>query len=1011
MLAILVLVGLSFSTARDGADEQYAFIAGLAEKGMHERVVKEAETFLAQYPRHAKADAARYRMACSLFELHDTEKATTEFKKLFSRREFEFEAEVAFRLGQCELETGDCAGADAAFQRAVAAHKDYLAAPATWLLGEARLRCGHYDTAASSYEAVLALDPKGDYADDAIAGLAWCAFKEKKFDAAADQARKFLQQFAKNERADELRFLLGEALFELKQPKQALEAYGSVGRGAWTDGALRGAGFALADLGDHGRAARQFERVATEFPESPHAAECALHGGIEWLAANEPAKALALLESKAAGESVDLLTWRSRAEAAAGDQQAALKSVDRALELAKDADSQARLRGARADVLAAMGKKDEALREYERAGSDYALQAAAVAALQANKPADALRSAQKLLDQFPASSYRNDALMVVGEALLASKRFEPAAKSFEDAAANEQDPAKRVRARSRIAWCKYLGDDKAAAAELFAAIAGENPDAPEADEAAFMAARAREASGDAKLAAEGYDRYVARFPKGTRRDEAQFRRARLDDTAGGLARFEALLREHPQGEYAAKARYELAERYAAAGRCPDAIAYYRALIEQDGASDLVPAATYGLAWCLQKSGDAAGAVALLRPSIEAKDLDPELRASALELLVWSEAAITPPDGLGAAWRALLTAVNDEERLLRATRIATEALRKADRVPDALALVDAFAKRTKDPKVGARLAVERVYLKLEQKRLDEAERELARAGSVLKDDVGVAEAAFFVGEATSESGNAKRALELYDQAARSTQNPSRDRALYKAGFARLKADDAAGAERCFAELVETCPKSALFYEAVFLVGESQYRQGRFDEAIANLERVRAEAPDHDVMPKVLFRLGLARAERENWKGALEALTALSTKKPDFENAAEAELVRGRALAHLNRSRDARGAFERTISLDKGALAARAHLELGRLHVAAKEYDTALSEFLKVAVLYDLPEETAEGLLLGGQALEALGDPKRAIEQYREVVEKHGASKSAPLAKQRLKELQTKDVRGV
>src|SRR5580765_3422951 len=115
MLASLLLAGLFLSPVLDGADEQYSFIAGLAEKGMHERVVKEAESFLAQYPRHAKADAARYRLACALFELHDTPKATGEFKRLSSRRGFEFEAEVAFRLGQCELEVGDCAGAESAF--------------------------------------------------------------------------------------------------------------------------------------------------------------------------------------------------------------------------------------------------------------------------------------------------------------------------------------------------------------------------------------------------------------------------------------------------------------------------------------------------------------------------------------------------------------------------------------------------------------------------------------------------------------------------------------------------------------------------------------------------------------------------------------------------------------------------------------------------------------------------------------------------------------------------------
>src|SRR5580765_4254084 len=130
MLASLLLAGLFLSPVLDGADEQYSFIAGLAEKGMHERVVKEAESFLAQYPKHAKADAARYRLACALFELKETEKASAQFQKLAGRRNFEFEAEVHLRLGQCQLEAGDCEKAELEFRRAVDGGKDYLAAPA-----------------------------------------------------------------------------------------------------------------------------------------------------------------------------------------------------------------------------------------------------------------------------------------------------------------------------------------------------------------------------------------------------------------------------------------------------------------------------------------------------------------------------------------------------------------------------------------------------------------------------------------------------------------------------------------------------------------------------------------------------------------------------------------------------------------------------------------------------------------------------------------------------------------
>ncbi|MFN0008209.1 MAG: tetratricopeptide repeat protein [Planctomycetota bacterium] len=1006
---------LSAAIAVDDADEQYAFVAGLAEKGMHDQVVKEAESFLARYPKHARAAAARYRLACALFELRETVKAGVHFEALASLRDFEFESEVAFRLGQCELESGDCRRAGASFQRVLKGDKSYLQVPALWLLGEAQMRCERYGEAEQSYRAVLSGDAKSEYTDDAVAGLAWCAFKTRRFDGAAQAARSFLEQYPRSDRADELRFLLGEALFELQDPRGALAAYAAVRNGPWLDGSLRGAGFSHAALGDHARAAQAFARVPAELPGSRYAAECALHAGIEFLAAGDHAAALEFLKSDAAGSSAEVYAWRSRAESAAGDEEAALRSLDRALEFEKDAAAIARLRASRADLLTALGKGEEALKEYQRAGSDYALQAAAVAALQAGRTADARHSAEALLERFPESTYRNEARMVVAEAALAEKRFEEAHGHFRSALESERDPAQRLRCQSRISWCRYLAGDSAGAAKSFAKLAQDGGDSPEAAEAQFMTGRSLEAAGDAEGARGAYATYAKRFGRGAHAAEAEFRLARLDSSAGGTSRLESFLREHGEDALANEARLELAERLAAAQRPGEAAAHYRAVIEAGGSTPLAASARYGLAWCLHEQGDAAAAAKLLRPWIEGGSGDEKVRVSALELLVWCEARIPQGTaGLAAAWDALLSSSQDGPRLLRTARSAIEPLRKAGRPREAFAMLDALEARARKMPSGGRglaasIGIERVYLCLDEGRVEDAERELVRAAEAAEDEAAVAEAAFFVGEARLESGDGARALELYDAAAEITANPARDRALYKAGYARLKAGDAAGAERNFAELLAGHPKSTLFHESLFLLGESHYRQKEFDEACAALERVRKEAPKHEVLPKVLFRLGLARCEREDWKGALEALGALLSAKPDFENLAEAELARGRALAHLDRSREAQGAFERTIALDKGVLGARAHLELGRMHLAAKSYDSALSEFLKVEVLYDLPEETAEAMLGAGRALEASGDAKRAVEQYRKLVEKHERSPAAAVAKRRLAELEPKSRR--
>src|SRR5687768_6091178 len=112
----LLLVAIGWlAAAQSGADDQYAYVAGLAEKGLHDRVVKEAESFLREHSGHPKSALARYRLACALFELHREADAATHFRELAQRSGFEFAAEVQFRLGQCELAAGRCDPAAKAF--------------------------------------------------------------------------------------------------------------------------------------------------------------------------------------------------------------------------------------------------------------------------------------------------------------------------------------------------------------------------------------------------------------------------------------------------------------------------------------------------------------------------------------------------------------------------------------------------------------------------------------------------------------------------------------------------------------------------------------------------------------------------------------------------------------------------------------------------------------------------------------------------------------------------------
>jgi TolA-binding protein len=251
---------------------------------------------------------------------------------------------------------------------------------------------------------------------------------------------------------------------------------------------------------------------------------------------------------------------------------------------------------------------------------------------------------------------------------------------------------------------------------------------------------------------------------------------------------------------------------------------------------------------------------------------------------------------------------------------------------------------------------------------------------------VAEASFHVGEARAARGETDAARSLFRNALVAA-NPRRADVLYRLGFVELQREEYQAAAEALRALVEEHAESELVPEALFLWGEALFRLERPADAAEVLGRARGAAREPELQAKVLFRLGLALGELERWSECEAALTELAQRHGDFPNLAEAELWRGRALLAQEKGRAARGALERTIALDKGALAARARVALGKSLEAEGRSEEALSEYLKVALLYADEEALPEALFRAGGVLEALGDPAKARQQYEELVEKH------------------------
>jgi TolA-binding protein len=269
---------------------------------------------------------------------------------------------------------------------------------------------------------------------------------------------------------------------------------------------------------------------------------------------------------------------------------------------------------------------------------------------------------------------------------------------------------------------------------------------------------------------------------------------------------------------------------------------------------------------------------------------------------------------------------------------------------------------------------------------------------------LAEAAFFVGEARHARGQAAEAAGLYALAAPLAAGELAARVAYKQGFVALETGDLEGAERAFATLVEQHGESELHGEGLYLLGEVRCRREDWRGAVAPLQRLVQESPRHQSVPKALFRLGLAAGRLGEWTLCEQSLGDLLRRQRDFPQAAEAHLWRGRALAARGDLRGARVDLDATVALDRGGLGAAARLELGHLARASGDLDAALSDYLKVAVLYAHPASVAEALVSAGECLEALDQRDAAIARYREALADHPEQPAAARARERLRALQ-------
>ncbi|MFT7668115.1 MAG: TolA-binding protein [Planctomycetota bacterium] len=974
-------------------EERYQFIAGLCEEGHYELAAKEARAFLASHPKHKRAKLARYRLASALFELDRPAEAAPYYRELSKQSAFEYRAETFLRLGQCELLEEKYETAQKALRKAYASKQDYLKPTAAFFLAETEFNLDEFRAAKDHYEECLRSKDATTYHPHAERGLAWSSFRLEDNGACIRAAQRFLKNVAGSELESEVRFLLGDAYSRSNQSQQADTAWRMIKSGDYQAAALRGRAYILSQANDHRGAARMFAELLEADQNGPYAKEAAVQCGAHLLRAGAPEDALIVLTLKAAGNEPETLYWRSQALAQTGEEERALQTLQTASRAA-DSELQARIAAMRGDLLYKLGRLDEAADAYGGDNSDYSLHAAATAQLNAGKTTEALESAERMLRDFPESPYSESTHAVRAEALFQLERYTPALAAFEKLAG--------PRAAERKAWCHYYLDEWRAAASSFAAVGERFPQAEEADQARFMEGRSYQEAGDNQHAVATWNAYLREHPTGHHSSEVRLQLARL---GAGNDHLSALLRESPTDPLAAVAMFELAESYVQEGNRDLAIATYKSYLQRFPGDRSSGDGRYGLAWSLRSDGQNHEALEQLILLIELKP-EEELRIAATEMALWCAADLDDAKQAQHFWQQLAGLSKDEAQIFAAAQVASRCLQRVGKSDQASRLLSSLRKKLRSEEIQLSVLIEESWIQIDAGEALAARNLLAKAIAIAPRDSRVQEAAFFTGESFFEAEEFAEASKLYAAAAQKENAELFDDALYKLGFALLSSGKHDQAADAFESVVQSEPESVLWGESLFLAGECRYRAGNLEACVELLKRFRKEVRPHAVRAKALFRLGLAAGATSDPKTAEAALTELLKSSPDFENRIQAQLEQGRAYVQLAKPRAARASFDSVLAMAQGSkqnalFAARARIEIGRLHFAARAHEDALSEFLKVSLLYAAGEEVHEARLLAGLCLEAQGERDLAIQQYRKLTSGAPDSQQGRAANERLR----------
>ncbi|MCF7801513.1 MAG: tetratricopeptide repeat protein [Candidatus Marinimicrobia bacterium] len=229
-----------------------------------------------------------------------------------------------------------------------------------------------------------------------------------------------------------------------------------------------------------------------------------------------------------------------------------------------------------------------------------------------------------------------------------------------------------------------------------------------------------------------------------------------------------------------------------------------------------------------------------------------------------------------------------------------------------------------------------------------------------------------------------------------ENANREYAFYYRAFSQMNANIWPAAIRYFKIFLERYPQSQLAQEVTFQIGEAYYNAKSYPDAIAYYQQV----ADKELLPQSLYNIAWSFVQLDSSQVAMTYFERIANEFPDSDFAVFSQFTVGDYFYNLKMYDEAVAAYEKVVNRYPGhELAEKARdlideigeiesylaYEAAMVYFDDEDWPKAIEELEKVLEKYGSRSVAVGALVNIGSAYEQLGKYQKALEYFDRVVE--------------------------